>query len=278
MLERASESMRASLPIFCLLFFAWGASAVQMISPLSSEISNGALFAVGNVGPGQTFAVVVNPKVEAGGRWGLGGAYDQLYAASLPSGWSSTPSKLYANPLQADITVPKDAPDGQYEVELVLHDESGAAGLGDDVRFRLGVIVSRDVMDMRAEPPSITTGASQPARYSITVLNKGIANDVFSISSKGVSNWEFSRSIYIPSGTSRTLTYEVVGDEEEDYKVELLARSSSSEKISAKQEVSLRVKTDLLSDLRATNRGVLLLPLPEAPAYFAAGLLSNLFK
>jgi hypothetical protein len=96
------------------------------------------------------------------------------------------------------------------------------------------------------------------------------------VGSTGVRNWEFRRSIYIPSGTSRTLNYEVVGSEEADYSVSIWARSSSSERISAERQASLRVNTDLFSDYRAVNKGVLLFPLTEAPLYFVVGLLSNL--
>ncbi len=261
------------LAIFALLPAAF---SVSMVSPVSTQIEQGSVIEVGNVGPGQTFAVLVEPKVATGGRFGLGGAYDQLRASSLPYGWASTPSKLYSNPLQADITVPKDAPDGEYDVELTLWDEAGDLGLGEDVAFTVHVTVTRDVMDMKVEPASLTVGAEQPARYTITILNKGIANDVFLVGSNGVRNWEFRRSIYIPSGTSKTISYEVVGSEEADYKIKIWARSSSSDSIFSEQDASLRVDTSLFSDYRAVNHGVLLFPLTSAPFYFVVGLLSNL--
>jgi hypothetical protein len=241
-------------------------------------ISEGAQINIGVAGPGQTFIVVVDPNELSGGRFGTGGAYDQLFASRLPDGWSSTPSKLYGKTLQADITIPKEAADGEYEVEFTAWDEAGDAGLGPNVSFTAKVAVSRDVMDMKVDPPAISTGAGQPARYAITINNKGIANDVFEVGSSGVRNWEFKRSIYIPSGTSKTITYEVAGEEEADYAVKIWARSSSSGMIYSESPVSLTVNTDLLSDFRATNRGVLLFPLTEAPAYFIAGLISNLFN
>lgn len=270
--------MRAVLLLAVLLFLASSPLfALQMLSPVSTEISQDSIVTIGDVGPGQTFAVIVNPKVSTGGKYGIGGAYDQVFVAVLPYGWSSTPSKLYGTPLQADVTVAKDAPDGQYEVQYSLWDESGDSGLGRNVTFSVLVNVRRDVMDMKVEPAYLSVGAGQPARYSITVVNKGVANDVFTVGSTGVRDWEFRKSVYIPSGTSKTINYEVVGNDESDYKVGLWARSSSSDAIYAQQEVSLRVNTDLFSDYRAVNRGVLLFPLPSAPVYFVVGLLSNLF-
>ncbi|MCX6769423.1 MAG: hypothetical protein NT051_01955, partial [Candidatus Micrarchaeota archaeon] len=233
---------------------------------------------IGNAGPGQTFFVVVDGAVSTGGKYGIGGAYDRMFASSLPDGWASTPSKLYAKSLQTDITIPKDAPDGEYQVGLTLWDEAGESGLGENVSFIAKVMVTKDVMDIKVDPSSLSVGAGQPARYTITVNNKGIANDVFEVGSLGVRDWEFKRSIYIPSGTSKTINYEVVGNEEADYAVKIWARSSSSQNIYSEAPVSLRVNTDLLSDFRATTRGVLLFPLTEAPAYFFAGLISNFFQ
>ena len=251
------------------------AFALSVLAPVSAQAEHGSSITIGNVGPGQTFSIVVDPKVATGGPYGTGGAYDQLSASSLPDKWTSTPSKLYATPLQADITVPKDAQDGDYMIALKLWDEAGDKGLGADVEFTAKVTVTHDVMDMTVSPISINTGAGQPARYTITISNKGMANDVFSVGSTGVRTWEFRRSIYIPSQTTKTLTYEVVGDDEADYDVMIWARSSSSDKIGAEVPVTLRVNTDLLSDFKAVNRGVLLFPSAEAPLYFIVGLLSN---
>lgn len=250
--------------------------ALGVLSPVSAQVEPGLQITVGTVGPGQTFAVVADPKASTGGKYGIGGAYDRMVVSSLPYGWGSTPSKLYASPLQADITVPKDASDGEYEAQLTLWDEAGAEGLGENITFSVRVLVSRDVMDMKVEPSVLDVGAGQPARYAITILNKGIANDIFTVGSNGVRNWEFQRSVYIPSGTSKSLTYEVVGTDEADYSVRIWARSASSDQIYAETPVQLHVYTDLFSDYRAVNRGVLLFPLTEAPIYFVVGLLSNL--
>jgi len=268
--------MKLLVFIFAFAALLSCAFALSVLAPVSSDLEGGKEITIGNVGPGQTFSIVVDPKVDTGGAYGTGGTYDQLSASSLPAGWDSAPSKLYANPLQADITVPKDAPDGEYVLSMKLWDEAGDKGLGPDLFFNVKVTITHDVMDMTVSPTSISTGAGQPARYTITIANKGMANDIFIVGSSGVRNWEFRRSIYIPSLTTKTLNYEVVGDDEADYNVTLWAHSSSSDKISADVPVTLRVNTDLFSDFKAVNRGVLLFPSAEAPLYFIVGLLSNL--
>ncbi len=262
-----------ALSIMCSSLFA-----ASLVAPISTQIEQDSQVIMGNVGPGQTFFVIVQPEASTGGKFGIGGSYDQMFASQLPYKWASTPSRLYAKPLQTDITVPKDAADGEYEVELTLWDEAGEEGLGDNITFTVKVTVTKDVMDMKIEPTSQSVGASQPARYAITILNKGIANDVFTVGSIGVRDWEFTRSVYIRSGTSKTINYELVGNEESDYQVTIWARSSSSDSISASLPVFLRVNTDLLSDFKAVNRGLLLFPVAEAPIYFVVGLISNLFQ
>ncbi|HIH19389.1 TPA: hypothetical protein HA225_05435 [Candidatus Micrarchaeota archaeon] len=265
-----------SIIALALLIALNAAIAVSIISPVSAQVGQESEILIGDVGPGQTFPIVAEPKVASGGRFSLGGAYDQMAANSLPFGWSSTPSKIYSDPLQVDITVPKDTPNGEYEVQLSLWDEAGEQGLGENVTFNAKVKVTREVMDMKVEPASITVGAGQPARFTITIVNKGIAPDTFTVGSKGVRTWVFQRSVYIPSGTSKSLNYEVVGEDESDYSLTIWARSSSSDKIYAERDASLKVNTDLFSDYRAVNRGVLLFPIIEGPVYFVVGLLSNL--
>lgn len=269
------DAMRFAAFIFALAALLSCAFALGVLAPVSSELAHGGTITIGNVGPGQTFSVIVDPKVATGGAYGTGGAYDKLYAGSLPDGWASAPSKIYSTPLQADITVPKDTADGEYQVMMRLWDEAGDKGLGGDLEFSIKVTITHDVMDMAVEPTSITTGAGQPARYTITIVNKGMANDVFIVGSSGVRNWEFRRSIYIPSQTTKVVSYEVVGDDEADYSVRIWSRSSSSDKIGAEVPVTLRVNTNLFSDLKAVNKGVLLFPSTEAPLYFIVGLLSN---
>lgn len=250
-------------------------SAINVLAPVSAQIGQGSQISIGSVGPGQTFSVIVDPKLTVGGKYGLGGQYDELFANSLPPNWTSTPSSIYGDPLQADITVPKDAADGQYAVGLTLWDEAGDQGLGPNVTFTVNVTVTQDVMSMSVAPTYLSVGAGQPARYTITVNNKGSANDVFTVGSSGVHDWEFQREIYVPASSSETVTYEVVGNDEANYQVDIWARSTSSDQIYQQVPVALIVNTNLFSDYRAINNGVLMFPVTEAPVYFVMGFLSN---
>src|SRR3989338_1764457 len=127
------------------------------------------------------------------------------------------------------------------------------------VPFTIVVDVEKDIMDMQIANTYIQTGAGQPARYHISVYNKGAANDVFEVSASGVRGWAFKKSIYAPAGSSREIEYEVVGNDEATYELSIKARSISSSLISAQQSVKLNVKSDLAADYRATTKGVMLL-------------------
>lgn len=260
-----------------LLQFSFSYS-LEVLEPKKFTIQNGSEIEIGDVGPGQTFAIAVSPKVSTGGRYGLGGAYDRMFITSLPPDWTFENSKFYTDPLQAFVTISKNASEGTYEVLVTLWDEAGEYGLGDNLTFKVKVNVKKDVLDMEVSPSSVLVGAGQPARYTITIFNKGAANDLFTISSSGVKNWEFKKNIYIPAFSSKTVVYEVVGQEEENYKLTIKATSSSSDLISIQKDVSLYIKTNLLSDYLAINNGVILFPLTQSSVYYLASIIGNILS
>jgi len=265
--------------VFAMLAFSFAIEDIQVVSPQHKEIEPYGRIYLGKIGSGQTISISVESKVSTGGVHGVGGRFDVLAIEKLPEGWSAKDSKLYANPMQAEITAAENAENGEYKIEASLVDEGGAEKIGNEegkVPFTIVLDVERDIMGMQVSNTYLETGAGQPARYHITVYNKGDANDVFEVSSTGVRGWAFKKSMYVPAGSSKEIEYEVVGNDETTYNFAIKARSISSSIISAQQDVKLRVKSDLASDYRATTKGVLLFPLVEAPLYFVAGLLSNL--
>lgn len=269
----------AAFAVLLLLALPYAIENIQVVSPQHKEVEPGGRLYLGKIGPGQTISISVESKVSTGGVHGVGGRFDVLAIRGLPQGWGARDSKLYANPMQAEITAAEDAQNGEYMVEASLVDEGGAEEIGNEggkVPFTIVLDVEQDIMGMQVSNTYLETGAGQPARYHITVYNKGAANDVFEVSSSGVRGWAFKRSMYVPAGSSKEIEYEVVGNDEATYEFVIKARSISSSLISAQQGVKLKVKSDLASDYRATTKGVLLFPLVEGPVYFVAGLLSNL--
>jgi hypothetical protein len=254
---------------------AW-ASQLSVLRPVYVAANDGDEISLGAVGPGQTVSVEADAIVTSGGKFGLGGRWDRLDIVQVPDGWSADNSLLYEQPLKARIKVAKDAPDGEYVVLARAVDLEGGENLG-EVNLRLKVNVSRDVLGMKVAPARMETGATQPASYTVTVENNGVASDAFEISASGLPAWNFKKTVFVPYGQSRTVQYEVASSEEGEYDVSINVKSVSSDSLSGSQKVHLSVSTSLWSDYKATNNGLLLFPIFEQAAYSVMGLLANLF-
>ena len=267
--------MRLMLFFSVLILFCASAYAVpvKMTAPLQQEISDGDTVYIGAIGPGQTIDVRIEPIVITGGIYGKGGQYDLATVTQNPPGWTFEPSQQYGNPLQVTITADKNAPEGIYSTDVTVIDENNGEELG-NVTFTLKTNITWDVLDMDVKPTSVTVGPGQPARFSITVINKGFASDQFVVSATGAKRWQFVKPIYVPAKSSREIVYEITAYEEEVYTPTIKVDSIASPNIHDEQNVSLTIRSDLIGDYRATNQGTLLFPVFEAPIYSLAGLIA----
>ncbi|MFH2100951.1 MAG: hypothetical protein ABII71_02595 [Candidatus Micrarchaeota archaeon] len=263
--------------VFVLLMLLLGCSfAVTVVSPVKLEVGEGDILDLGTIGPGQTIQVQIEPKVDTGGIHGKGGYYDMAQATVLPEGWMSEPSKLYGRPLQVKITADQDAPEGDYSAKVTVIDEMDGEELG-NITFTAWIHITWDVLDVEVTPAYSTVGPGQPSRFEITVWNKGSASDAFNISATGARSWEFTKAVFVPAKSSKTIFYDLVGYEEETYKSKISVVSLASDNIHEEQDVTLFIKADLLGDFKATNRGTAIFPIFEAVIYSLAGLLSNFY-
>ena len=251
--------------------------AVTVVSPVKTEVGDGDMIDVGAIGPGQTISIEINPIVKEGGIHDIGGTYDLAIAEDLPRDWTSEKSKLYGNPLQVRITADPDAPEGNYSARVTVIDEFNGEELG-NVSFTVKVRITWDVMDFNVAPSSMTVGPEQPARFEITIKNKGSTSDVFEISSKGSKRWEFKKPVFVPGKSSKTIYYDIAGGEEETYLTTISVVSLASSNIADEKNVTLFIKPGLLGDYVATNNGVTVFPIFQAPIYSLAGILSNIFS
>lgn len=268
-----------SRTLFAVFLLVSLVSAISIVSPVETEVNEADIIDLGVIGPGQTVSVEINPQVETGGIHGIGGYYDQAVVSLLPEGWTSQESELYGNvenPLQVKISAAPDAPPGDYSAKITVIDEADGEKLG-NLTFTARMHVTWDVLDVVIEPNTIKVGPGQPARYSITVINKGNAADVFEVSSENVKRWEYKRSIYVPAMSSRTVFYEIVSEEEEQFRPVITVKSKSSENIMVENELSVFVETGLFGDMKATNNGLIVFPVFESLIYGIAGLVSNFF-
>ena len=262
--------------LFCLCFVGsfFSLDSLKLVEP-DTFVTEGEQLDYGNVGPGQTFSVQIYPILKD--KEIFIGQWDKAYTLDLPKGWTSEQSPTYADPLIVKITSHRRAAEGEYVIPIVVEDEFDGEKIGGKFIFDIVVKVKHDILEIDVEPQSKTAGAGQPARFTITLTNRGFAQDVFIVEAKGVKGWEFERSVYISSDASKTFIYEVVGHEEESYDVTFEAVSKSSELIYVEERVHLDVRSNLLSDYKATSNGILLFPIIETPIYALAGILGFFF-
>jgi len=258
-----------------MLFFSF-AAAFHMLKPIDKEINDGDVIYIGSIGPGQTIDILISEEVRSGGKFGQGGVYDLAVVEKLPDGWAGVSSKLYDKPLRVAITADPQAEEGEYLAKIKIIDENNLDGLGEK-SFYVKLNITYDVMDADVKPAYIKTGPGQPARFEITINNKGATGDVFLVSSEGSKRWEFKRSVFVPAKSSKTIVYDIVGNEEEIYRSQISIRSAASPSIHYEKNITVNIESNLLSDMKATNNGVLLFPIFESLVYSFFGLISNLF-
>jgi hypothetical protein len=261
---------------FVLLLLLSFSFAIDLESPRMKGVENGDVIDLGTIGPGQTLDIRVDREVKTGGLHGEGGFYDKAEAIDLPRGWTSKESELYQDPLQVTITADPDAPEGNYTMRVRVIDENNGEKLG-NVTFTVKVRITWDVMDFDVSPSYINVGPGQPARFTITINNKGSTSDVFRVSALGAKRWEFIRPVFVPAQSSKTVYYEIAGTEEETYKAAIKVESLASQNIAGEKNVTLSIRPTLMGDYRATNNGVVVFPIFQGPIYALAGLISNLF-
>jgi hypothetical protein len=250
--------------------------AINLISPAKSDLKNGDIVDLGTIGPGQTISILVDPIVTTGGIHGEGGYYDMAVAEDLPRSWTSQESKLYQKQLQVMITADPNAEEGNYSARITVIDEYNGEKLG-NVSFTIKLRITYDVMDFDVTPSYLTVGPGQPARFNIKITNKGATGDAFDVSATGAKRWEYHRTEFVPAMSSKTIPYEIVGNEEQTYKTPIRVVSRASPKINDEKNVTLIIKSDLIGDYKATNNGVVVFPIFESLVYSLAGLISNFF-
>ncbi len=260
--------------IFVLLCVCSAFFSIEMLSPSQTQINNGDEVFLAKIGPGQTFYVEVNPWVYEGEEYK--GHYDLMEVSEIPQGWKSTSSKLYEDPMQITITSFDNEKEGTYYVKIKVIDEDNAESIG-TVEFIGKIEILHDIMDVSIEPKKISAGAGQPARFYITVVNKGGASDVFEVRTEDTPRWNFIKTIYVPEFSSKTIVYEIVENEQEKITPTIVVESQSSSLIIKKQKLELDVSTNLFNDFKAVNHGTIIFPILQEPIFAMMGLLSNLW-
>lgn len=249
---------------------------MDMLAPTHAQVQNGDIVYLGEIGPGQTIAMSFDGRPIIGGLMGHGGAYDYASASGLNQGWTTKPSDVMGNPLQVTVTAAKNATPGTYSMNVEVQDEGDLEKLG-NISFTAKVKVTYDVLDVSLDRNETTVLAGQPARFYITIYNKASTPDAFLVSSSGVPGWKYEKQVFVPARSSKTIVYELISNEEESYFPTISIVSQSSNLISANLTAKVNVRSDIITDYKATNNGMLFFPVMNGIIYSLAGLISNLF-
>lgn len=268
--------MRTTKIAFSVILFASILYAIPMLEPFQKEVADGEEIYIGEIGPGQTVSISVDGRPTTGGIHQIGGAYEIASAIEIPEGWSTKKSDWAGIPLQVKIIAAKNAPEGEYRAKIEVHDEDDSEKLG-NITFFVKMNITYDILDASLDNTVKETVSGQPARFYITITNKANTGDTFTVSSTNIRGWEFKKSIYVAAKSSKTLQYEVISKEEEQYSPLISVVSDSSALINKTLNASVIVHPSLFADLKAINNGMLLFPAMNGIIYALAGLISNLF-
>lgn len=260
-----------ALALFVTLSFS-----LTILEPGKREISNGGELDLGAIGPGQTVSIIIDGRPTTGGIYGLGGAYDLANVTSMPSGWRAQQSDPTGNPLQVKLTSPKFAPEGGYAAQVGVFDEGDKEKLG-NVSFTVKMRITHDVLDASLDSGEKGAMSGQPVGFFVNLRNKANTGDVFVVSSSNIKGYEFKRYVYVPAQSEKSVFYEMVAGEAEQYRPEISVVSDSSPLINATLNAIVDVRPSVPTDYKATNNGMLFFPVMNGILYSIAGLISNLF-
>lgn len=266
------------LSLICLSYIAFSAlvdsGQVEVIQPQHIIVSTGDSIDAGFIGPGQTLSVMVSSKVDKGGKYGIGGNWDNLRAEDLPEGWTASFSE-YGSNLKINIRAPPHAPQGKHRILLSVNDEYDREKIGEKVLFYLDVEVKDDVVDMYVFPHDMTVSTGSPARYTVRISNPSSASDVFVVHGQGILGWSFRKEVFVPAKSKTSFYYEIVNNDEEVIPLNITVVSKSSDRITESEQIKLTTKSSPYYDVFSIKNGLLIYPPQEFLIYGVLDFISS---
>ena len=275
--------MRGPVFVLFILMVVANATYLNVKEPVTSDgMSDNDTISIGTAGPGQTvYLVAERATIDATGEKINYVGWDKLVVEDVPQGWIAEDSPLYETPMKAKIRIAADAADGEYTFKVKAVDEGNYDNLS-NLTINVNVTVSKEVFSIDVSPYQVEAGVGQPAVYYVDIENAGAASDTFRITSSGVPAWTFKKEVLVPhaidvtSPARKTVTYEVVSEEENRIDMTLNVTSLSSDQISKELNIVLIAEPSLISDYKATDHGLLVSPLIESPIYSLIAFFSKL--
>ncbi len=276
-MTRDSAMRVALLASMIMLATMANATYLQIVGPVSANLTGGRTIALGKVGPGESFYVLGSAQTTNASGKLINIGWDELTAVSLPQGWSAQQSPLYENPMKMKITVDPLAQSGTYHMVLRAVNVGNYSRLG-NLTFNAYVNVSLNVFDLNVSPRNIQAGPGQPVDIKVEINNTGISDDPFVIRGLGLPAWNKSIQVISLHGEDNRFVYPVYINEPGFYRFNITVNSSSSSLISKSYAMGLTVNESLLNDYSAIGQGIILSPIVYEPAYAVMSLVSYLYS
>ncbi len=265
---------------FLLVFLAFTlilpahASYIKIESPVEATLHNNSTVYLGKVGPGESFYIDASPNTtNASGKlipaWGL------FKAVSLPNGWSSQQSLLYANPLELKITVAPNATNGTYKMVLQAVNLGNYLKMG-SINIIAYIEVTRDVFEANITNPVVMAGVGQPANLHVLLNNTGASDVPFVIFAKGLPSFNYTYLVIAKKGIPVSFNYPVYENEPGTYHFKLFITASSSPLVNKSYSAELIVNSSISNDYSASGRGFLVSPIIYEPVYAIMYLITKL--
>lgn len=266
----------AFIGILSLMLPTASAISLSITGPTVATLNNSQSVFLGNVGPGESFYVLASPQTANATGFVVNIGWDQLQLVNAPQGWTSQPSKLYANPMELKITVPASAPTGSYNLTLQATNVQNYSRLG-NITVYARVNVTPNVFSVGVNPTVINAGPGQPTNIYVTINNTGISDDPFNISLRGLPAWNSTDQVVALHLTQSSYVYPVYVSTPGRYSFNLIVSSSTNPGLMVSYPIKLTARSSLLNDYGAVGQGVILSPVIFDPIYEMMMFLSYIY-
>lgn len=263
--------------VFSMLLLSLNAIYLNIEGPVNATLTNGQSIYLGRVGPGESFYVLANSTTTNASGTFINIGWDTLKAVSLPRGWSSQQSPLYANPMKMKITVPPTARNGTYKIIIQAINVQNLSRLG-NLTINAFVNVTPNVLNVSVSPKTFSSGIGQQITLYIKINNTGISDDPFNISAANLPAWNLTKTVISLHSRVNTFTYPIFLNEPGVYNFNMTITATTSSLIKRVYPETFTVQASLLNDYNAVGQGVILSPVVFDPAYSFMYLLSLLYK
>ncbi len=144
------------------------------------------------------------------------GITDKSFFGDLSSEDQSDPDKFDSEERRVLLKIPSNVPAGVYDVEIEAYNADSAT----TITRKLSVVSAGDDSIFVSPSRAKTFGTGETGSYSLTMVNPGnrIAIYQFVVDSPTGLNVEASEPItVVPAGSSKTVTFDVTSDKENEY-------------------------------------------------------------